>query len=78
MIAFENEQYLPCDLATIVSTRERKILPSYEAQLYHQLEMVVYPMHQGFYIGSGGGSFYVDSLNLLRALKGKSARGLSE
>ena len=24
MIAFENEQYLPCDLATIVSTRERK------------------------------------------------------
>ncbi len=74
MIAFENEQYLPCDLATIVSTRERKILPSYEAQIYHQLEMVVYPMHQGFYIGSGSGSFYVDSLKLLRAVKGKSAR----
>lgn len=78
MISFENEQYLPCELPKIVSTINREILPSYEAKLYHNVEMFVYPMHQGYYIGSSAGSFYVNSLDLIRTINGKGAREVCE
>lgn len=72
--AFITEQYLPCALPDIVSTIERKLLPSYEANLYHKAEMLTYPMHYGFYISSDQGSFYVSSLDLLETLNGKNAK----
>lgn len=72
MIEYAVEQFLPCNLSEITATIKRKVLPTHDAPVYITEELVAYPMNEGFYVEGRGGQFYIDSLDLLQSIHGKS------
>lgn len=71
MIAFKNEQYLPCSVPKIVYTHERREILDRKVLLYLTHDLFVYPMNAGFLLENNYGDYLVDSIDLLQSVNGK-------
>jgi len=76
MIIFQNEQYLPCSIPEISYIHERKVLSKRDIPLYLKENLFVYPMNAGFIVGNNNGQFFVESIELLQLIQGKSVNDI--
>lgn len=76
MILFQNEQYLPCAIPEISHLHERKIISERTLPLYLTEDLFVYPMNTGFIVENSNGQFFVNSVNLLKSIAGRSVNDI--
>jgi radical SAM protein with 4Fe4S-binding SPASM domain len=76
MIVFQSEQYLPCSIPEISYTHERKVISERDTPLYLIEDLFVYPMNAGFIVENSNGQFFVNSIDLLQLIRGKSVNDI--